>query len=109
MEIQEQKDVWLTVANSDLTEGRGRPVILYVCENPVTAARLGRGKSVQGCDADVEKAIAVKVGGRWLIPGLITPESDTDKCTRERNEARSMVINKMRAQGFTDEEISALK
>lgn len=47
VEIKETKDVWLTVTNSDLTEGRGRPVILYVCDSPVTAIRLGKKKSVQ--------------------------------------------------------------
>lgn len=43
MEIKETKDVWLTTVNSDLTEGRGYPVITHVCESPTTAARLGKG------------------------------------------------------------------
>ncbi|NMC25021.1 MAG: hypothetical protein GYA32_14875 [Serratia sp.] len=108
IKIKEVKDVWLTIGNSDLTEGRGRPVILHVCESPVTAARLGKGKSVQGCDADVERSVAVKIGYRWLVPWEITPESPQDKSIRERNEARDVVINKMRENGFTDAEITAL-
>lgn len=106
--IKETKDVWLTIGNSDLTEGRGRPVILHVCESPVTAARLGKGKSVQGCDADVERSIAVKIGYRWLVPWEIISESAQDKVIREKNEAQEAVIKKMRESGFSDSEIAAL-
>lgn len=108
MEIKETKDVWLTTVNSDLTEGRGYSVITHVCESPTTAARLGKGKSTQGCDGSVEKAVAVKVGNRWLVPWQITPESPADKTLREKIEARDLVIQKMRDQGFSDDEIAAL-
>ncbi|HDL8114573.1 TPA: hypothetical protein PXQ47_002581 [Yersinia enterocolitica] len=107
-EIKETKDVWLTVTNSDLTEGRGRPVILYVCDSPVTAARLGKKKSVQGSDADTIKATAVKIGTSWLVPWEIVPESDADKVIRKKNEALDQIIEKMREKGFSSDEIAAL-
>lgn len=109
MEISETKDVWLSVGNSDLTEGRGRPVILHVCESYETAKRLGARRSVQGSDADVQKSIAVKVGSRWLAPVDIEPESQQDKTRREIRERREETIKKMRDSGFTDEEINLMK
>ncbi|KHS76981.1 hypothetical protein QT13_01695 [Pectobacterium brasiliense] len=108
MEISETKDVWLSIGNSDLTEGRGRPVILHVCESYETAKRLGKKMSVMGSDADVEKATAVKIGSRWLAPVNIERESEQDKELRIIREFRDETIKKMRDSGFTDEEIKLM-
>jgi hypothetical protein len=108
MEIQESKTVWLTLTNDDLTEGRGYRRILCVSETEETASRLGRGKYVQGSNCPIEKAIAVKVANQWLIPGVIQQESDADKKLRIENESRNAVLEKMRASGFTEDEISKI-
>lgn len=107
-EVLEHKNVWLTTVNSDLTEGRGYSVVTHVCESPTTAKRLGKGKSTQGCDGEVRQAIAVRVGREWLVPWRIEEETPADKLAREKIEARDLVIEKMRAQGFSEEEILSL-
>lgn len=107
-EITEEKTVWLTMTSDDLTEGRGYQRILHVCETEETALRLGKKKYVQGSNCPVEKAVAVKVGRTWLVPGRIEPESDDDKKLRLVNESRTAVIEKMRQAGFTEEEISQI-
>ncbi len=109
MEIKETKPVWVTYTNSDLTEGRGRSIPLFVCESEVTARRLGKGKYVMGSDCPVQGATAIKIGQSWLVPGIIEPESAQDKAIRERAEAKASVIQKMKDSGFSEEEISALK
>ncbi|HDW3183888.1 TPA: hypothetical protein RMM43_000740 [Escherichia coli] len=107
-EVLEHKNVWLTTVNSDLTEGRGYSVVTHVCESPTTAKRLGKGKSTQGCDGEVRQAIAVRVGREWLVPWRIEEETPADKLAREKIEARDLVIEKMREQGFSEEEILSL-
>ncbi|WP_413730841.1 hypothetical protein [Sodalis sp. RH22] len=109
VEIKEEKTVWLTIGNTDNTEGRGYSVVLYVSESRETATRLGKKKYVQGSDCPVEQAIAVKVGSRWLVPGEIKKESEADKALRLQNESRNAVIKKMRESGFSEQEISILK
>lgn len=108
MDITSSKVVWLTIGNTDLTEGRGRSIILHVCESPETAHRLGKKGYVQGSDCPVEKAMAHLIDKRWYIPGNIIPESDSDTKQRWERESRESVIEKMRQRGFTEEEISTL-
>ncbi|MCW2477711.1 hypothetical protein [Candidatus Symbiopectobacterium sp. NZEC135] len=107
-EIKEEKTVWLTLTNDDLTEGRGYQRVLHVCETEETAIRLGKKKYVQGSNCPVEKSIAVKIGHEWFVPGNIESESTDDKKLRLINESRNAVIEKMRQAGFTEEEISKL-
>ena len=42
MEIQDTKQVWLAMTNTDCTEGRGRQYPKFVCEKKATAIRLGK-------------------------------------------------------------------
>ncbi|HFV9295525.1 TPA: hypothetical protein ACIAIE_005431 [Serratia fonticola] len=105
----EVKDVWLVVTNSDLTEGRGLPVILFACDNPVTAERLARKQGVMGSDANVEKSNAYKICNHWFSRGAIQAASQQDKLIYATRLERNAVIEKMREKGFSEEEISALK
>ncbi len=108
MIIKETKDVWLTMTNDDLTEGRGNQRVLHVCETEETARRLGKRNYVMGSDCPVEKSVAVKIGYRWLVPGEIQPENEADKKLRIAKEERQKVIDKMRDSGFSEEEIAKL-
>ncbi|MGS3503228.1 hypothetical protein [Citrobacter koseri] len=108
MDITSSKEVWLTIGNTDLTEGRGYGIILYVCESQETALRLGRGKYVQGSNCPIEKSMAHLINKRWYIPGEIVSESDDDKKRRKVRENRESVIEKMREQGFSEEEIASV-
>lgn len=108
LKIAESKQVWLTIGNTDNTEGRGFPVVLYVCDSWETAARLGKKKYVQGSDCPVEKAFAVKVGSRWLIPGKIYSETAEDAERRIAREKREAVIEKLKSAGLSEEEIAII-
>ena len=95
--ITESKQVWLTIGNTDNTEGRGFPVVLYVCHSRETATRLGKKRYVQGSDCPVEEAFAVKIGSRWLVPGVIQAETSEDAERRIAREKREAVIDKLKA------------
>jgi len=107
--IQESKPVWVALTNTDLTEGRGHLFPCAVCDSPTTAMRLGRGRSVQGSDCTVVRAIAVRVNNAWLAPCVIEPETEKDAQARLRMEAAEAAEAKARAHGLTDAEIRALK
>lgn len=109
LEITEENPVWLTITNENLTDGRGEPVVLHVCWQEETAVRLGKGKYVMGSDCPVQQAWAVKINGRWHVPGRIEIENAADKMVRAANEERKRVVGKMREAGFTEEEIAALR
>ena len=46
--ILETKPCWLVISNSDLTEGRGKRVILAVTWSRTTANRRAKGMGSQG-------------------------------------------------------------
>lgn len=108
LEITDEKLVYLTMTNENLTDGRGEQVVLHVCWHEETAVRLGKGKYVMGSDCPVQRAWAVKINGRWHVPARIEIENATDKLVRAANEERKRVIGKMREAGFTEEEIAAV-
>ena len=109
VKVSDIKDVWLVVTNSDLTEGRGFPVILHVCDNPVTAERLAKKQGVMGSNANVEKSSAYKIKSSWFMEGEIQRATKQDEEVYKIRINREAIIQKMREQGFTEEEISALK
>lgn len=108
VQIEAVTHVWVAWTNTDRTEGRGWQVPLHVAESPETAARLGHKGSVMGCDCEVTKEIAVRVDGKWLVPGRIAPESREDVAAREKREARETAIAKARAAGLSDADIASL-
>lgn len=98
----------MVLSNTDLTEGRGRDCVLHVCETRETAHRLSRGAYVQGSDCPVSERLAVKIGGRWLVPGTIVSESKEDRKLAESNKRKEAVVQKARQAGLTDEDLSML-
>lgn len=108
-EIKETKTVWLVLANTDDTEGRGREYVKHVTETQATAIRLGRKGYVQGGDCPVIRGMAVKINNTWLCPREIEKPTAEDIRTQERINAREAAIEKARALGLTDEEIAAMK
>lgn len=108
VEIQETKAVWVVWTNTDLTEGRGWELPLHVAESPETASRLGRKGYVMGTDCHVTEEVAVKVNGKWLIPGCIAQESAEDKAARLKREAREAAATRAKAAGLSEADIAAL-
>lgn len=116
VEVEQTKKVWLTVSNSDLTEGRGSQIILAVCDTPETARRMGSRKYVMGTDCPIEESQAVKIDGRWYVRGNITPENEVDKkfrLSREKAEEalknRDAVIERAAALGLSAEDLEILR
>lgn len=108
IEIQDTKIVYVAWTNTDLTEGRGSSIPLFVTEIPETAYRLGAGKSVMGSPCPVTSEIAIKVKNRWLIPGQIICSSREDESLKAKRELREAAIDKAKAAGLSDEDIKVL-
>ena len=66
MKIEDSKKVWVAWSNTDLTEGRGKPIPKAVCEEESTAVRLGKKGDVQGSDCYISESIAVKLNNHQL-------------------------------------------
>ena len=109
VEIQEVKEVWLTIGNTDNTEGRGSSLILAVSELKETAVRLGYKKGVMGSNAHVEKSIAVKINWNWFTRREITKPTKEDEQENMRNYNASVAKEKALGLGMTEEEIAFLK
>lgn len=107
--IQDHRTVYIAYTNTDLTEGRGFQYPLAISESMATVKRLGKGKSVQGCDCDCRIGTAVKINNQWLAPfRLITPSKEDlleDKKTHERLD----IIDRMKSCGFSTEEINKVR
>ena len=106
--ITDVQEVWVAWTNTDLTEGRGWQVPHVVCESRSTAVRLGSKGYVMGSDCPVEKALAVRVGNVWLVPGRIIKATDADKALDEKRRIRDEVLEKARGAGLTDDELKII-
>lgn len=109
VEIQEVKEVWLTIGNTDNTEGRGSSLILAVSELKETAVRLGYKKGVMGSNAPVKKSIAVKINGNWFTRREITKPTKEDEQENMLNHNASVAKEKALGLGMTEEDIAFLK
>ena len=107
-EVQETKRVWLAIGNTDCTEGRGRPLIRFVCESEATARRLGKKGSVQGSDCDTQESIALRVDNRWLVPGYIESCTESDIKMQDAINKRSILMDRVRKAGITEDEMKQL-
>ena len=108
IEIQDTKIVYVAWTNTDLTEGRGSQIPLFVTEIPETAARLGAKGYVMGSPCPITEAIAVKVKNRWLIPGQIIGSTREDDALKAKRELRESAIEKAKSAGLSDEDIAAM-
>lgn len=111
--ITEHGTGYAVVSNSDLTEGRGYPVIIAVCEKKATAMRLAKGKSVQGSDADVvECPLYFLPGGRWGCsvygPVSLVKPSKEDTQQQDLMDAKAAAVLAAVKAGLTPEQIDIL-
>lgn len=112
--IQERQSVWVAWTNSDLTEGRGHCVPMYVCENKATADRLGKGKYVQGTDCPVTEEVAVWIergycDGGWLSRVNIIKPTGDDKTQDAKRANMEAAEAKALELGLTPKEIMSIK
>ncbi len=111
-EITETKTVYVTITNTDLTEGRGYRLPLHVCVSPTTAHRLGLKKCVMGSDCPVESVEMIKLDdNKWYIDAsaiyLNYPTKDDSKAD-EMNAKTMTAYQKAKRLGMTDDEIKSL-
>ena len=101
------KELFVTVSNTNLTDGNGYRLPIYISSSYTTAYRLGKGKSVQGSDCYIETVIAKKVDGEWMIPMssvVIRKPSDSDKF----NDEKINILKKAKEMGLSEKEIEIL-
>jgi hypothetical protein len=101
------KTIYVTYTNTDLCEGRGNHIPIFVCESESTAIRLGVGMYVQGTNCPVNEVTAIDVGGEWFIPisaVRVQPPTDADK----KSDAKKEAISKARKLGLDEASIQAL-
>jgi hypothetical protein len=107
--IEEVKEVYKTVTNSDLTEGRGYSQILAVAEIEETAARLGLKQYVMGTNCPVYKSLAIKIDGTWYAERAIVKPSKEDLASYELRKMREEAEEKAKSLGLSDADIAKLK
>lgn len=98
--------------NTDDTEGRGKEWVAHLCRKLATAKRLAHRKYVQGGDCPITEVRTIRsVDGRPHVPlSMFIIEEPTlqDELDQKRIDAKQAAIEKARAAGLTDEEITAL-
>lgn len=109
--MTETLTLWAVYTNDDLTEGRGRQFVKHFCKAEATARRLAKNGYVQGTDCPVEPVQALFVDGKYFLPTSILNIVDmtkADESAQRLIDARKLALEKARALGMTEEEISAL-
>lgn len=109
----ETAQFWVVVSNTDLVEGRGRPIYQHYCYLRSTAIRLANGLGVQGSVAPVRLVTLVRgTNGSWYNPdGSIIPVMPTqaDQLAEHANLERDRVVQLAIDAGLTEEEIEVLR
>ncbi len=106
--MKDQRRVWISWINSDLTEGKGHNVPDVVCELEATALRLAHKANTQGSPGSVEPFDAVLVDGKWCAPVEILGASREDVREQEKITKAREAAKRARAAGLSDEDIAAL-
>lgn len=103
----EKRKVWVAISNTDLTEGRGQPVIVAYATTEAHARRLGAGKGVFGSDCPVEEQTF------WVAPDnqvfQYVGELKTPKPEETRRYKKAAALQKARELGLSDEEIRLIQ
>lgn len=103
-----QKSVFIAWTNSDLTEGRGHPVLIAVCEMESTAKRLIKSAGVMGSDGYVTVFPAIFHAGSWCAPFNMVAPTEQDKKSQITADAHNAAFRKAKDAGLSDEDIRDL-
>ncbi len=111
-----EREVWLVHTNDDLTEGRGRQYVKYVCEAEATAIRLAHHGYVQGSDCPISLGKMIEHEGKWYQPASVVPPSVDDIRVQKAIDEKKKRIDRARAAidnaeaiGLSDLDIAALR
>jgi len=104
------KELWVVWTNTDLTEGKGYEVPLYICMLESTAIRLAKGVNVQGSDGRISSIANNGEGTHvWAIaPVKIVFPSKEDKDRELKILQFRAIANKALELGLSTEEIKIL-
>lgn len=104
--------IYLVTTNSDLTEGRGRPVVIAYCSTLATAKRLAKKKGVMGSDACVGHYDVLMLDGKPVIPlSLIDIHYATaqDEAEQKRIDDMEATLKRVKEAGLSDADIKVLQ
>lgn len=115
VETPKQKTVYAVWTNTDLTEGRGREYVEYLCEKRATALRKAKRNYVMGTDSRVTEEKLFNSGSGWYGPVRVIEPSQEDLRVEEQlvaeqkaKDAKQAAIAKAKQLGLSDEDIKAL-
>lgn len=116
VELQDEKDIFGVVVNSDPTEGRGYNYTKYLCEKESTAIRLAKKADVQGSDGSVVKLQAIKINGVWFYPNAYIKQPNQHDLyieeelisQRIKQKAKDNALKKAEKLGLDDQDIKIL-
>jgi hypothetical protein len=115
VETPKQKTVYAVWTNTDLTEGRGREYVEYLCEKRATALRKAKRNYVMGTDSRVTEEKLFNSGSGWYGPVRVIEPSQEDLRVEEQlvaeqkaKDAKQAAITKAKQLGLSDEDIKAL-
>jgi len=116
VETPKQQTVYAVWTNTDLTEGRGREYVEYLCEKKSTALRKAKKNYVMGTDSRITEEVLFNAGRGWYGPVRVIEPSKEDLQVEERltaeakaKAAKEAAIEKAKSLGLSDADIAALK
>lgn len=104
--------IWVAFANEDLVEGKGADIPHSVSQIEATAIRKARYIYVQGANGPVKKFEVVDVAGVPHVPLeciRVFPPLPEDLPEQAKLDQRRDVIQRIKALGATDADISYIK
>jgi hypothetical protein len=116
VETPKQRTVYAVWTNTDLTEGRGREYVEYLCEKKSTALRKAKKNYVMGTDSRITEVKLFNSGSGWYGPvNVIEPSSEDMKAEAQleaeqrAKDAKEAAIAKAKELGLTEADIKALR
>lgn len=116
VETPKQQTVYAVWTNTDLTEGRGREYVQYLCEKKSTALRKAKKNYVMGTDSRVTEEVLFNAGRGWYGPVRVIEPSREDLQVEEQLTAeakakadKEAAITKAKSLGLSDADIKALR
>jgi hypothetical protein len=116
VETPKQQTVYAVWTNTDLTEGRGREYVEYLCEKKATALRKAKKNYVMGTDSRVTEEVLFNAGRGWYGPVRVIEPSREDLQVEEQltaeakaKAAKEEAIAKAKSLGLSDADIKALR
>ena len=116
VETPKQRTVYAVWTNTDLTEGRGREYVQYLCEKKSTALRKASRNYVMGSDSRVTEVKLFNSGSGWYGPVNVLEPSREDlmaeaqlEAEMKAQQAKEDAIAKAKSLGLTEDDIKALR